>query len=59
MGLEAFDLGKHAVFIWSSYGLVAAVLVGLVSWLIYDGKRLQRRLDALAAQGVTRRSQQS
>ena len=50
------DLGKHAVFIWASYGIVAAVLAILIGWLIGDGLRLKRRLGELEAQGVTRRS---
>ena len=50
------DLGKHAVFIWSSYGVVIVVLAALVGWLISDGLRLRRRLAELEAQGVTRRS---
>ncbi len=50
------DLGKHAVFIWSSYGIVAVVLTVLVGWLIGDGRRLRHQLSALEAQGVTRRS---
>jgi heme exporter protein D len=33
------DLGPQAVFIWTSYAIVAAVLGGLVAWLIWDGKR--------------------
>ena len=53
------DLGKHAVFIWSSYGIVIVVLAGLVGWLISDGLRLRRRLAELEAQGVTRRSRPS
>ena len=53
------DLGKHAVFIWSSYGVVIVVLAGLVGWLISDGLRLKRRLAELEAQGVSRRSQPS
>lgn len=50
------DLGKHAVFIWSSYGVVAVVLIGLAVWLISDGARLKRRLAELEARGVRRRS---
>ena len=53
------DLGKHAVFIWSSYGVVLVVLAALVAWLINDGLRLRRRLAELEAQGVTRRSRSS
>ena len=52
------DLGKHTVFIWSSYALVAVVLAGLIAWLISDGARLRRRLAELDAQGVTRRSKE-
>jgi heme exporter protein D len=50
------DLGPHAAFIWSAYGVVAVVLAGLVAWLVVDGREQQRRLNALAARGVTRRS---
>ena len=50
------DLGKHAVFIWSSYGVVTVVLAGLIVWLISDGLRLKRRLDELEARGIRRRS---
>lgn len=51
-----FDLGKHAVFIWSSYAIVVIVLAGLIAWLISDGGRLKRRLADLEARGVRRRS---
>lgn len=50
------DLGPHAAFIWSAYGVVAVVLAGLIAWLVADGREQQRRLNALAARGVTRRS---
>ena len=59
MEFAMIDLGKHAVFIWSSYAIVAAVLVVLVAWLIADGARLKRRLAELDAQGVGRRSRRS
>ncbi len=51
-----FDLGKHAVFIWSSYAIVVVVLGALIAWLIIDGGRLKRRLADLEARGVRRRS---
>jgi len=51
-----FDLGKHAVFIWSSYAIVVVVLTALIVWLISDGGRLKRRLADLEARGVRRRS---
>ena len=50
------DLGPHATFIWSAYGVVAVVIAGLIAWLVADGREQQRRLNALAARGVTRRS---
>jgi heme exporter protein D len=33
------DMGPHAAFIWTSYGLVAGVLGGLIAWLMWDGRR--------------------
>jgi heme exporter protein D len=50
------DMGPHAAFIWSAYGIVAAVLGGLVAWLIADGRRQQRLLGAFEARGIKRRS---
>lgn len=50
------DLGKHAVFIWSSYAVVVVVLATLAGWLVAEGARLKRRLIALEARGVRRRS---
>jgi len=48
------DLGPHAAYIWASYALVALVLAGLIAWLIYDGRRQQRRLAELEARGLRR-----
>ncbi len=50
------DLGPHAAFIWTCYGMVAFVLAALIAWFVYDGREQQRRLDELARRGVTRRS---
>ena len=47
------DLGPHAAYIWASYAVVALVLAGLVAWLVADGRRQQRLLDAA---GRARRS---
>ena len=38
------DMGPHAAFIWSSYTLMAAVLAGLIAWLVLDGRRQSRLL---------------
>lgn len=51
------DLGPHAGFILASYAAVAAVIGGLVAWLVYDGVRQSRALQDLDARGVKRRSQ--
>ena len=51
------DLGPHAAFIWAAYAIVAAVLAGLVAWLVVDGRRQRRLVDQLEARGVRRRSQ--
>ncbi|MGI9422589.1 MAG: heme exporter protein CcmD [Hyphomicrobiaceae bacterium] len=51
-----FDFGKHAIFIWSSYGAVVIVLFGLVIRLIADGRRYRRQLDDFEARGIRRRS---
>lgn len=50
------DLGPHAVFIWISYAAVAAVVGGLISWLIADGRRQKAALKSLEERGVRRRS---
>lgn len=49
-------LGPHAAFIWTSYGIVALVLAGLIGWLVTDGRKQQRLLDALEARGAARGS---
>jgi heme exporter protein D len=53
------DLGPHAAFIWSAYGITGIVLAGLIAWLVADGRAQERRLADLAARGVTRRSDRS
>jgi heme exporter protein D len=49
-------LGTHAAYLWASYAIVALALVGLVTWLILDGRRQRHRIDELEARGVRRRS---
>jgi heme exporter protein D len=50
------DLGPHAAFIWACYAVTAVVLALLVAWLVLDGRRQQRLIEALEARGVRRRS---
>jgi heme exporter protein D len=50
------DLGQHAVFIVSAYAGVAAVTAAVIAWVAYNSVLVKRRLEALEAQGVRRRS---
>ena len=54
--MSMLDLGRHAEFIWLSYGSAAVVIGALIVWLIIEGRRYARALDALEAQGIRRRS---
>jgi heme exporter protein D len=53
------DLGPHAAFIWTAYGVVTLVLAGLIAWLILDGREQERRLKDFADRGVKRRSERA
>ena len=50
------NLGPHAGFILSAYVAAIAIVAGLVVWVVLDRRQLTRMLDALEAQGLTRRS---
>jgi heme exporter protein D len=50
------DLGPHAVFIVSAYAGVAVVSLAMIGWVLWDSAAVKRRLTALEAQGVRRRS---
>ena len=50
------ELGQHASFIWSAYGMVVVVIGALIAWLVVDGREQQRRLAGFAARGIKRRS---
>jgi heme exporter protein D len=47
---------SHAGFIASAYIITAVVLGLLVLWVIADGRLQRRRLAALEARGIRRRS---
>ena len=49
-------MGAHAGFIAAAYLMSAAVLAGLIAWIVADGRALARRLAELEARGVRRRS---
>ena len=50
------DLGPHAVFIVSAYAGVAIVTAALIAWVAWNSSSVKRKLAALEAQGVRRRS---
>jgi heme exporter protein D len=50
------NLGPHAAFIMSAYVVAIAIVAGLIVWIVLDRRQLIRMLDALEAQGLTRRS---
>jgi heme exporter protein D len=48
------DLGPHAAFIWASYALVGSTITGLITWLLWDGRRQKSTLEDLEARGIKR-----
>ncbi len=50
------DPWKWIGHIYAAYGATALLLAVLAAWLIWDGRRQQRRLDELEARGVRRRA---
>ncbi len=50
------DAPSHIGFIIASYAAAAAVVAGLVAWVMLDFRAQRRNLDDLERRGVTRRS---
>jgi heme exporter protein D len=48
--------GAHGGFILAAYLLTLVVLIGMVLWIILDGRAQRRRIADLEARGVRRRS---
>jgi heme exporter protein D len=46
----------HAFYIYSAWGISAAVLAGVIGFTWLESGRLQRELKRLEAQGIKRRS---
>ena len=53
------NLGPHAAFIVWAYAGVALAIAALIALRIAESRRIDRRLAALEAQGVRRRSETS
>jgi heme exporter protein D len=52
-------LGPHAPFIVAAYAAAAAVIAGLIAWVLVDYRTQRRLLAELDARGVVRRSAQA
>lgn len=48
--------GAHAGFIIAAYLLAILVLIGMIAWIVIDGRAQRRRIADLEARGVRRRS---
>ena len=48
--------GAHAGFILAAYAVTAVVLVGMVAWIVLDGRSQRRRIADLESRGIRRRS---
>jgi len=51
------NLGQHAAFIIAAYSAAAAIVAGLIAWVVLDHSAQKRQLEDLEKQGVARRSQ--
>lgn len=51
------DLGPHADFIVIAYAVAAAVVAGLVAWVLLDHRAQKLVLADLEARGIARRSE--
>lgn len=47
---DFLDMGGYALWVWSSYGVVTALLVGLVANTVRASRKARRSLDALKAE---------
>ena len=47
----------HAGFIIAAYSVTVVVVVGMIVWVVLDGRLQRRRLTELEARGIRRRSE--
>jgi heme exporter protein CcmD len=55
--IDFFDMGRHSVFIWSSYGLVFALLIILAMNSIRGQKQSEKEVEQLRPTRGNRRRQ--
>ena len=53
----AMTLGPYTGFIVTAYAAAAAIVMGLIAWIVRDYRYLVRALGELERQGITRRSE--
>jgi len=46
----------HAIFILGAYAAAAAIIAGLIAWIVLDRRHLISLINELEAKGITRRS---
>ncbi|MCK3778429.1 heme exporter protein CcmD [Ensifer sesbaniae] len=47
---------SHAVYVFTSYGIATLTVLGLIAWVVLDGRARRRELAELEASGIRRRS---
>lgn len=48
----------HEMFVYSSYGVTGFIILGIVGWIVIDGRARRAELARLEQAGVKRRSEQ-
>ena len=54
--MTLLSLGPHAGCIVAAYAVFFGAVIGIVAWIVIDGRRLSRQLADLEARGIRRRS---
>lgn len=44
---EALDMGRHAPYVWGSYGVMALCIVGEVVWLLVRRRTIRARVGRI------------
>ncbi|OKP80466.1 heme exporter protein CcmD [Ensifer adhaerens] len=47
---------SHAAYVFASYGIATLTVLGLIAWVVLDGRARRRELTELEAAGIRRRS---